>query len=84
MADYWRTELRCAMSKATPGEYTEHPNPNTVGIDWAWAVSEPGKVHSGKLDGPAEQEVPHKDEADRVATAFDVDPERHLALEAEE
>lgn len=27
------------------GEYVEHPNPETVGIRWAWAVREPGCVH---------------------------------------
>lgn len=31
------------------GEYIEHPEPGKVGIKWAWAMDENGRVHRGDL-----------------------------------
>lgn len=31
------------------GTYIEHPDPGLVGIEWVWAVSEPGTPHRGQL-----------------------------------
>ncbi len=44
----WRRATRYhapAITEWWIGTYVEHPEPHRVGIEWVWAVSEPGRPH---------------------------------------
>ena len=52
----WRASTTFGLPKESArveewkiAEYVEHPDPDLVGIKWAWAVVEPGRPHQGDL-----------------------------------
>jgi len=46
------------------GEYVDCGDPKMIGVDLAWAVSEPGKIHRGKDVKDTRLSVPEVREAD--------------------